>query len=126
NKGYDFVEGAELAKLEPATDQIYRFYKGADGGVSKEAVTSIQSIYQYESKHIKMLGGGKIDKNIVRKIDSDQVLGESIIVQYTGGMIQDLLFSLFSADQVGLSAQCVGDLNGRNIIEEVIPPLLSE
>ncbi|RVU50682.1 hypothetical protein DT385_11020 [Pseudomonas syringae] len=125
NKGYGFVEGAELAKLKPASDQIYRFYKGEDGDVNKEAVTKIQSVYQYESKHIKMLGGGKIDKNIVRKIDSDQILGESIIVQYNGGIIQDLLFSFFSADRVGLSAQCVGDLNGKNIIEEVIPPILS-
>ncbi|WP_231667425.1 hypothetical protein [Pseudomonas avellanae] len=95
NKGYGFVEGAEIAKLEPTTDQVYRFYKGTDGGISKEAVTKIQSVYQYESKHIKMLGGGKIEKNIVRKIDGDQVLGESIIVQYTGGHNTRFIIFLF-------------------------------
>ncbi|WP_058971425.1 hypothetical protein [Pseudomonas syringae] len=123
--GYSFIEGAEIARFEPTTDQIYRFYKGIDGSLSKEAIKSLQSAYGYEYQQIKMLGGGKINKKIVRKVDANDVLGELVSVQYSGGLVQDLLYSFFSADQVGRSAQCAGDPNGKNIIEEVIPPILN-
>ncbi|MDU8599807.1 hypothetical protein RYB69_01935 [Pseudomonas syringae] len=125
NHGYSFIEGPELARLKPVTDQIYRFYKNSSGLVDKEAVTNIRSKYQYQNQQVKMLGGGKIEKDIVKNIDTDAVLGESVVVQYSGGLIQDLLFSFFSADQVGRSAQCSGNSNRKNIIEEVIPPILS-
>nr|WP_237613658.1 hypothetical protein [Pseudomonas syringae] len=123
--GYSFIEGAEIARFEPTTDQIYRFYKGIDGSLSKEAIKSLQSAYGYEYQQIKMLGGGKINKKIVRKVDTNDVLGELVSVQYSGGLVQDLLYSFFSADQVGRSAQCAGYSNGKNIIEEVIPPILN-
>lgn len=125
NHGYSFIEGPELTGLKPVTDQIYRFYKDPSGIVDKEAVTSLRSKYQYQNQQIKMLGGGKIEKDIVKNIDTDAVLGESVVVQYSGGLIQDLLFAFFSADQVGRSAQCSGNSNRKNIIEEVIPPILS-
>ncbi|WP_348529316.1 hypothetical protein [Pseudomonas syringae] len=123
NHGYSFIEGLELIGLKPATDQIYRFYKDLSGFIYKEAVHKLGSKYQYQSQQIKMLGGGKIEKDVVRNIDTGAVLGESVVVQYSGGLIQDLLFAFFSADQVGRSAQCSGNSNRKNIIEEVIPPL---
>lgn len=125
DEGYSFIEGAEIAKLAPATDQIYRFYKGPDGSLSKDAITTLQSLYRFEYLREKMLGGGIISKKMVRKIDTNEVLGESVVVQYVGGLIQDLLYSFFSADQVGRSTECAGDSKGKNIIEEVIPPILS-
>ncbi|MDU8339263.1 hypothetical protein [Pseudomonas amygdali] len=62
DEGYSFIEGAEIAKLAPATDQIYRFYKGPDGSLSKDAVTTLQSLYRFEYRREKMLGGGVIGK----------------------------------------------------------------
>lgn len=122
-RGYSAVEGTDFPDKENDKSKIYyRFSKDSEGRKTKETVRVLESEFRYSTRQGIEFPHVDFTRSAVESVSDGKVIGETLIYKYAGGWALRLLKSIARADQEGSAQVCTGNIEKRNLINEVIPP----